>query len=59
MIKSALQTARAAYQPKLPKELKGNVIIKDKDIAKALDIDYNVFRKNKQYNKIPYFQIMQ
>ncbi|MCT7499499.1 S24 family peptidase [Aliarcobacter butzleri] len=42
----------------LSKEL-GNVIIKDKDIAKALDIDYNVFRKNKQYNKIPYFQIMQ
>ena len=29
MIKSALQTARAAYQPKLPKELKGNVIIKE------------------------------
>ena len=42
----------------LSKEL-GNVIIKDKDIAKALDIDYNVFRKNKQYNKITYFQIMQ
>ncbi len=42
----------------LSKEL-GNVIIKDKDIAKALDIDYNVFRKNKQHNKIPYFQIMQ
>src|SRR5574343_611713 len=42
----------------LSKEL-GNVIIKDKDIAKALYIDYNVFRKNKQHNKIPYFQIMQ
>ena len=37
----------------------GNISIKDKDIAKALDIKYDTFRKNKQYEKIPYFQIMQ
>ena len=42
----------------LSKEL-GNISIKDKDIAIALDINYDIFRKNKQYNKIPYFQIMQ
>ena len=29
MAKSALQIARAAYQPKLPKALKGNVAIKE------------------------------
>lgn len=37
----------------------GNITVKDKDIAKILDIKYDVFRKNKQYNKIPFFQIMQ
>ncbi len=42
----------------LSKEL-GNISIKDKDIAIALDINYAIFRKNKQHNKIPYFQIMQ
>ena len=42
----------------LSKEL-GNISIKDKDVAIALDINYDIFRKNKQYNKIPYFQIMQ
>ncbi|MFW3341823.1 S24 family peptidase [Aliarcobacter butzleri] len=31
----------------------------DKDIAKALNINYDVFRKAKQYNKVPYFEIMQ
>lgn len=41
----------------LSKEL-GNIIIKDKDIAQALGLKYDVFRKNKQFNKIPYFQIM-
>ncbi len=29
MIKSALQTARATYQPKMPKALKGNVALKE------------------------------
>ena len=29
MEKSALQIARAAYQPKLPKGLQGNVIVKE------------------------------
>ena len=42
----------------LSKEL-GNISIKDKDIAIALDINYAIFRKNKQHNKIPYFNIMQ
>lgn len=42
----------------LSKEL-GNISIKDKDVAIALDIKYDIFRKNKQYNKIPYFSIMQ
>lgn len=42
----------------LSKEL-GNISIKDKDIAIALDINYDIFRKNKQYDKIPYFPIMQ
>lgn len=42
----------------LSKEL-GNISIKDKDIAIALDINYDIFRKNKQHNKIPYFPIMQ
>ncbi len=42
----------------LSKEL-GNISIKDKDVAIALDINYDIFRKNKQYDKIPYFPIMQ
>lgn len=29
MVKSALQIARAAYQPKMPKALKGNVALKE------------------------------
>ena len=42
----------------LSKEL-GYISIKDKDVAIALDINYDIFRKNKQYDKIPYFPIMQ
>ncbi len=37
----------------------GNKKIFDKDIAKALDIKYDNFRKHKQYNKVPYYEIMQ
>lgn len=41
----------------LSKEL-GNKKIFDKDIATALDINYNNFRKQKTRNSIPYFEIM-
>lgn len=36
----------------------GNKKIFDKDIAQALDINYNNFRKQKTRNSIPYFEIM-
>lgn len=36
-----------------------NKRIFDKDIAQALNISYDVFRKAKQYNRIPYLEIMQ
>lgn len=36
----------------------GNIAIKDKDIAQALDLKYDVFRKAKQHNRVPYLNIM-
>ena len=42
----------------LSKEL-GNISIKDKDIANALCIKYDIFRKVKQYNRVPFWEIMQ
>ena len=36
----------------------GNKKIFDKDIAQALDINYDNFRKQKTRNSIPYFEIM-
>ena len=42
----------------LSKEL-GNVNIQDKNIAEALDIKYDNFRKAKQHNRVPYYPIMQ
>lgn len=36
----------------------GNKKVLDKDIATALDINYNNFRKQKTRNSIPYFEIM-
>lgn len=41
----------------LSKEI-GNKKVFDKDIAKVLDINYDTFRKQKQYNKVPYYEIM-
>ncbi|WP_419782377.1 hypothetical protein [Malaciobacter marinus] len=41
----------------LSKEL-GNKKVFDKDIAKVLDINYDTFRKQKQYNKVPYYEII-
>ncbi|MGE4382254.1 MAG: helix-turn-helix transcriptional regulator [Arcobacter sp.] len=41
----------------LSKEL-GNKKVLDKDIATALEINYDNFRKQKARNKIPYFEIM-
>lgn len=42
----------------LSKELDNKKVF-DKDIAKALNINYDVFRKVKQYNRVPYWEIMQ
>ena len=42
----------------LSKEL-GNKKVFDKDIAQVLNINYDVFRKAKQYNRVPYLEIMQ
>ena len=42
----------------LSKELDNKKVF-DKDIAKALNINYDVFRKAKQYNRVPYWEIMQ
>ena len=36
----------------------GNKKVLDKDIAAALEINYDNFRKQKARNKIPYFEIM-
>lgn len=36
----------------------GNKKVFDKDIAKALDINYDVFRKQKERGTIPYHKIM-
>ncbi len=36
----------------------GNKKVLDKDIATALEINYNNFRKQKARNKIPYYEIM-
>lgn len=36
----------------------GNKRIYDKDVAAALEINYPTFRKQKQNNKIPYYEIM-
>lgn len=36
-----------------------NKRIFDKDISQALNISYDVFRKTKQYSRIPYLEIMQ
>ncbi|MFY9074739.1 S24 family peptidase [Malaciobacter mytili] len=36
----------------------GNKKVFDKDIAKTLGIKYDNFRKHKQYNKVPYYEIM-
>lgn len=41
----------------LSKEL-GNKKIYDKDVAKALDINYDSFRKQKARDKVPYYEIM-
>lgn len=37
----------------------GNKKVLDKDIAKVLNINYDVFRKAKQYNRVLYWEIMQ
>ncbi|MFW3412008.1 S24 family peptidase [Aliarcobacter butzleri] len=42
----------------LSKELNNKKVF-DKDIAQALNINYDVFRKAKQYNRVPYLEIMQ
>ncbi|EFU69110.1 conserved hypothetical protein [Aliarcobacter butzleri JV22] len=42
----------------LSKELDNKKVF-DKDIAQALNISYDVFRKAKQYNRVPYWEIMQ
>ncbi|WP_235826992.1 S24 family peptidase [Aliarcobacter vitoriensis] len=42
----------------LSKELDNKKVF-DKDIAQALDINYDIFRKAKQYNRVPYWEIMQ
>ncbi|KLE05580.1 S24 family peptidase [Aliarcobacter butzleri] len=42
----------------LSKELDNKKVF-DKDIAQALNINYDVFRKAKQYNRVPYLEIMQ
>ncbi|MDN5049822.1 S24 family peptidase [Aliarcobacter butzleri] len=42
----------------LSKELDNKKIF-DKDIAQALNINYDVLRKAKQYNRVPYLEIMQ
>ncbi|ABV67894.1 conserved hypothetical protein [Aliarcobacter butzleri RM4018] len=42
----------------LSKELDNKKVF-DKDIAQSLNINYDVFRKNKQYNRVPYLEIMQ
>ena len=42
----------------LSKELDNKKVF-DKDIAQALNINYDVFRKAKQYNRVPYWEIMQ
>ncbi|PHO14724.1 LexA family transcriptional repressor [Malaciobacter marinus] len=36
----------------------GDKKIYDKDVATALEINYDTFRKQKQYNKVPYYEIM-
>ena len=42
----------------LSKELDNKKVF-DKDIAQFLNINYDVFRKAKQYNRVPYWEIMQ
>ena len=42
----------------LSKELDNKKVF-DKDIAQALNINYDVFRKAKQYNRVLYWEIMQ
>ncbi len=42
----------------LSKELDNKKVF-NKDIAQALNINYDVFRKAKQYNRVPYYEIMQ
>lgn len=42
----------------LSKELDNKKVF-DKDIAQSLNINYDVFRKAKQYNRVPYLEIMQ
>ena len=42
----------------LSKELDNKKVF-DKDIAQALNINYDVFRKAKQYNRVSYWEIMQ
>ncbi|MCG3685358.1 S24 family peptidase [Aliarcobacter butzleri] len=42
----------------LSKELDNKKVF-DKDISQALNINYDVFRKAKQYNRVPYWEIMQ
>ena len=42
----------------LSKELDNKKVF-NKDIAQALNINYDVFRKAKQYNRVPYWEIMQ
>ena len=42
----------------LSKELDNKKVF-DKDIAQVLNINYDVFRKAKQYNRVLYWEIMQ
>ena len=42
----------------LSKELDNKKVF-DKDIAQAISINYDIFRKAKQYNRVPYWEIMQ
>lgn len=41
MERSALQTARAAYQPKLPKALQGAVKVKEGEPTQSVDMGGN------------------
>ena len=40
MTKSALQIARAAYQPKLPKALKGAIALKEGEVSAPVETQF-------------------